>query len=48
MEKEKISLKYDSPSVEIVEVKVEHGFAATGNPASGENYDPINGSWDND
>lgn len=40
MEKEKMFLNYESPMIVVIEVKVENGFNA-----SGENFDPVNGSW---
>lgn len=42
MEKKKIILNYESPMIEVIEVKVENGFYA-----SGENFDPVYGSWNN-
>lgn len=46
MKTENLLLGYVSPEVEIVEVMVEQGYFVSGNNGSGEDSDPIYGTWD--
>lgn len=46
MEKGKL-LIYEAPLMEIIEVKVENGFVASGNDGfGGEGSDVTNGTWE--
>lgn len=43
MEKEEF-LKYESPSIEVIEVEVENGFVATGSTGNSERLED-GGTW---